>query len=98
MKPIAEPTPEEMKKLLEKAQRELQEKLDKMTPEERAQWEQNAQRIIEADRISMEEQIEQARKVAAGFSSKARPKFCTNCGAPLGSGKFCSNCGSPIGE
>lgn len=36
--------------------------------------------------------------VQAQTGSINRPKFCPNCGTPVGpTGKFCGNCGSPLG-
>ena len=89
-------TPEELKEMLEKAKRELQERLDKMTPEERQKAEQKAEAAIEEDRRSMQELIDSAASVAASFEAKHGPRFCTSCCAPVSGGKFCSYCGSPL--
>ena len=89
-------TPEEMQQALEKAKRELQATLDKMTPEERAQAEMNAQKAIAEDHASMQALLDEAAKAAGGEIAQPRPKFCGNCGAPAGSGMFCSYCGSPL--
>lgn len=89
-------TPEEMQQALEKAQRELQEKLSKMTPEERAQAEMNAQKAIAEDHASMQTLLDEAAKAAGGEIAHPKPKFCGNCGAPTGSGMFCTYCGSPL--
>ena len=38
------------------------------------------------------------KPVQAQTGSINRPKFCPNCGTPVGlTGKFCGNCGSPLG-
>ncbi len=90
------PTPEELEKLLEKAKRELQEKLDAMTPEERAKAEAKAQKLIEEDKASMQGLIDSAAEVLNNTEPKRLPKFCSNCGAPVSGGKFCTNCGSRL--
>ncbi len=97
MENSAMPSPEEMQKLLEKAQRELEETLAKMTPEERAAAERRAQTVIDADRAEMQRMTDAAAKLAAGeLPEKPAAKFCTNCGAPAEGGKFCTHCGSPL--
>ena len=96
---IPEPTPEEMQKLLEKAKKDLQAALAKMTPEERKQAALNARKLIQEDKIAKQKLIDEA---AAVFGSPApetpKQKFCTNCGAPVTAGKFCEYCGSPLGN
>lgn len=91
-------SPEELEKMLEKAKRDAQALLDKMTPEERAQAERRTQELINEDQASMQKMIEDARKVAAGFPAKenAAPRFCPNCGAAAAGGKFCEYCGSQL--
>ena len=89
-------TPEELQAILEKAQKELQEKLDSMTPEEREQAQLRAQQAIEDDAASMQKLIDEAAKVAAGDIPTQKPKFCPNCGAPAGEGKFCAFCGGAL--
>lgn len=89
-------TPEELQALLEKAQKELQEKLDSMTPEEREQAQIKAQQAIEDDAASMQKLIDDAAKVAAGNIPTQKPKFCPNCGAPAGDGNFCQFCGTAL--
>ena len=98
MENMTAPTPEEMQELLEKAQRDLQEALAKLTPEERAQAELKAQKMIEDDAAAMQELLDSGARIAAGIPSKgpAAPKFCPNCGAPAGGGKFCGYCGNPL--
>ena len=89
---------EDLEKALEKAQREWQETLERMTPEERAQAEERARKLVEADQAAIEQQLEQARSILGGPAPAAPKwtKFCTNCGAPASGGKFCTNCGHPL--
>lgn len=91
-------SPEELEKMLEKAKKEAQAMMDKMTPEEREQAMLKAKKAIEEDNARMQKLIDDAAKVAAGFPSgeKEKPKFCTNCGAPATGGKFCEYCGNPL--
>ena len=89
-------TPEELQKMIEKAQADLQAQLDKMTPEERAQAERRAKQLIAEDAASMQKMIDEAAAVAGGMPVKEAPKFCTNCGAPAGNGRFCAYCGSAL--
>ena len=91
-------TPEEMQKLIDKAKKDLEETLSKMTPEERAEAERKAKQMIEEDNRKMQELLESVAAISGGSSpsEKARPKFCSNCGAPAGEGKFCEHCGSPL--
>ena len=96
MEPNIMPTQEEIQQMLEKAQRDWQAALEKMTQEERAQAKQRAQKMVEEDNARMQALLDNAASVAAGIPSKAKPRFCTNCGAPVSGGKFCTNCGSPL--
>lgn len=51
------------------------------------------------EKIALEqEKIKNASSIFAQMAQDAqlRPKFCTNCGAPVSVGKFCTNCGSPL--
>ncbi len=89
-------TPEELQAILEKAQKELQEKLDSMTPEEREQAQIKAQQAIEDDAASMQKLMDDAAKVAAGNIPTQKPNFCPNCGAPAGDGNFCQFCGTAL--
>ena len=91
-------SPEELEKMLEKAKRDAQAMLDKMTPEERARAQAQAQRTIEEDQAAMQKLIDDAARVAAGFPAEEqeKPKFCTHCGAQASGGKFCTYCGQPF--
>ena len=95
---MAEISQEELKRMLEKAERELQEKLAKMSPEERAAAELKAKQLIEKDAADMRKLMEDAAAVAAGVQPKETkaPEFCPNCGAPVEGGKFCAYGGSPL--
>ena len=84
---------------------ELREKLSrltlnvdgkKMTPEERAQAEARAKKAVEEDEAARKALLDSAAAVLGGDAPKPKPKFCTNCGAPVSGGKFCTNCGSPL--
>ena len=89
---------EELEKMLEKAKKDLQAALDKMTPEEREQAEIKAKKLIEEDKAAMQKMIDEAAAVSAGSlpEKKNEAKFCSNCGAPANGGKFCTYCGSPL--
>jgi vacuolar-type H+-ATPase subunit H len=89
-------SPEELALALEKAKREAQALLDKMTPEEREQARIKAEKLIEEDNASMQKLIDDAKRVASEFSEKKAPSFCTGCGAPAGKGNFCEYCGQPL--
>lgn len=88
-------TQEELAALLEKAQKEAQAALDKMTPEQRAQAEERARQAIAEDAASMRKLIDDAAKIA-GTAVTDAPAFCPNCGAKAGGGNFCEYCGSPL--
>lgn len=64
------PGPEELERILEKAKKEAQAALDKMTPEERAEAEAKAKKMIEEDRASMEKLIADAAAIAEGVDTK----------------------------
>lgn len=89
---------EEMEKALEKAKREWQETLDRMTPEEREQALRKAQQAVEADDAARQQLLENARRILGDDTPQEtpKPKFCTNCGAPVSGGKFCTNCGRAL--
>ena len=86
----------ELEQMLEKAKRDLQAKLDQMTPEERAQTEIRAKKMIEEDDAARQKMLDEAAAVLAGSAPKPSPKFCGRCGAPADGGKFCAYCGMPL--
>lgn len=88
-------TPEEIQKMIEKAQAELQAKLDAMTPEERRQAELKAKQAIEEDAAHMQSILYDANRIA-GENAPEKEKLCPNCGAPAGEGNFCAYCGSQL--
>lgn len=90
------PSREELEQMLEKAKRELQEKLDRMTPEERAQAEIRAKKMIEEDEAARQKLLDEAAAIAGGAAPKKAPNFCGHCGAPADGGKFCAYCGMPL--
>lgn len=91
------PSREELEKLLEKAKREQQALLDRMTPEEREAAERRAKQMIEEDQANMQKLIEDAAAVAGSAPKKTNtPGTCPHCGAPAEGGKFCAYCGSPL--
>ncbi len=98
MENMKTPSPEELQKLLEKAQREAREAMEKLSPEERAQAEARAKQMMEEDRASMQALMDEAARVAAGVTPRAKttPKFCPHCGTPVSGGKFCTNCGGSL--
>ena len=91
-------TQEELREILEKGKRDLQESLSKMTPEERAQAMAKAQKAIEEDAERIRQLLETADQYTKGTSpaEKVPPKFCTHCGAPTSGGNFCEYCGKPL--
>ena len=86
---------EELQKLLEKAQRELQENLSQLSPEERALVEARAQKMMAEEDAERQRIFDAAAKVSSCASPTNKPKTCKNCGAPAGSGAFCEYCGTP---
>ena len=89
-------SPEELEKALEKAKKDAQAMMDKMTPEERRQAEIKAKTLIEEDKAAMQKLLDDAAGIAGRSNRKEAPRFCANCGAPAGGGKFCEYCGSPL--
>ena len=73
-------TPEELQKILERAQKELQEKLAAMTPEERERVGAVAQEMMEADEAEREQLLDDAINIL-GAQTAAEPKVCGHCGA-----------------
>lgn len=95
MENISMPSREEMEQMIEKAKRDLQETLAKMTPEERAQAEIRAKKMIEEDEAARQKLMDEVAAVT-GSAPKNAPKFCGHCGAPAEGGKFCAYCGMPL--
>lgn len=88
------PSPEELEKMLEKAKKEAEAALAKLTPEQRAEAEMRAKKLIEEDAAAMRALVESASKLSAGAAPKAA-RECPHCLAPV-SGRACEYCGSPL--
>ena len=88
------PSPEELEKMLEKAKKEAEAALAKLTPEQRAEAEMRAKKLMEEDAAAMRELVESASKLSAGAAPKAA-RECPHCLAPV-SGRVCEYCGSPL--
>ncbi len=90
-------TQEDLQKILEKAQKELQEKLAAMTPEERDWVGSVAQEMIEADEKERQELLSDAFKIlGTAPDAEDAPKVCGNCGAKAEGGETCAYCGMPL--
>ncbi len=92
-------SPEErLAKLAEKAEKEARAALEKLTPEERRRAEEGAKKYMEEESRKNREFMEKIEKLRQEQAEreKAKPKFCTNCGAPVSGGKFCENCGAKL--
>ncbi len=91
-------SPEEMRQMLEKANREAAAALAKLSPEERARAQEQARKQMEEDAASRQRILDAAAAVAAGNLPRRdpAPKFCPHCGAPVSGGNFCEYCGSPL--
>ena len=92
------PTPsrEELEAMLEKAKKEMQERLDKMTPEEREQARLRFEKAQAEDEAERQRLLDDAAKFASPAAPGSAPKFCPNCGAAAGGGKFCEFCGGKL--
>ena len=88
------PSPEELEKMLEKAKKEAEAALAKLSPEQRAEAEMRAKKLIEEDAAAMRALVESASKLSAGAAPKAA-RECPHCLAPV-SGRVCEYCGSPL--
>lgn len=88
-------TAEELRELTERAQREAKEAWEKLTPEERARAEAEAAKLMEKETKKLHEEMEKAAEFRRRHEAERapRPKFCTNCGAPVSGGNFCTECG-----
>ena len=89
------PTREELQQMIEKAQKDAEAALAKLTPEQRAEAELRAKKMIEDDAAAMRELVESASKLSFGAAPKAA-RECPHCLAPVGSGRVCEYCGSPL--
>ena len=58
------PSPEELEKMLEKAKKEAEAALAKLTPEQRAEAEMRAKKLMEEDAAAMRELVESASKLS----------------------------------
>ena len=92
LKAAAAMTPQEIAKKIEEAQRAAEEALSKMTPEQRAEAEEKAKKMIEESERKNREIVEEAQR----FLADRAPKFCSNCGTPNKGFKFCPNCGNKL--
>ena len=86
------PSPEEMARKFQEAQRAAQETLANLTPEERQRVEEEAQR----QRQEMFQKQNDLLKSAQDILASKAPKFCPNCGTPNSGGNFCPNCGNKL--
>lgn len=91
-----EPSREELEAALEKAKRDYQEIIEKMTPEERAEAERKAAQAITEDEEKMQKLLDDCAKIMGKTAPAKKANFCSNCGAPAGEGNFCSYCGKPL--
>ena len=91
-------TREDLEKMIEKAKKDWQEALEKLSPEERAEAEKRAQKMVADDEAKRKRLLESASELLGKRSvpETPTPKFCKSCGAPAGSGKFCEYCGQPL--
>ncbi len=92
-------TPEELAKIQEEALKKAQETWNKLTPEEQAKASENAQRMLEEEMRKHQEMMDTVNRLIAEKKEKentSKPKFCSNCGAPVSGGKFCGNCGNAL--
>ncbi|MBR0082025.1 MAG: hypothetical protein IJP98_04730 [Clostridia bacterium] len=87
---------EELAKALEKAKRDWEETLAKMTPEERAAAERKAQQALAEDEARRKKLLDSVAAIMGKPAPKARPNFCSHCGAPAGTGNFCEYCGERL--
>ena len=95
MADFPEYTQEDLQKILERAQKELQTKRAAMTSQERERVGAVAQEMIEADGAEREHLPDDAVNIL-GAHTAAVPKVCGHCGAKAEGGKFCAFCGMPL--
>ena len=96
MENFKEPTREEMQEMIEKAQRDWQNTLDAMTPEERAEALRKAQEALAKDEAERQRLLDTAAELLGKKETAEKPKFCPNCGAPANGGNFCEYCGAKL--
>ena len=89
---------EELEKLLEKAKRDYEELVAKMTPEERAAADERARKAIAEDEVERQRLIEGAAALKNDNMPKKpeAPKTCPNCGAQAKGENYCPYCGTPL--
>lgn len=95
MADFPEYTQEELQQILERAQKELQEKLAAMTPQQRDWVGAVAQEMIEADETDRQKMLDDAIQIL-GAHTAAETKVCGHCGAKEQSGDVCAFCGMPL--
>ena len=91
------PSPEELQRLIEEAQKKVQAMVDGMTPEERARAEAGAKRLAEEERAAMQELTDAVARVAGAAPTEKEPlQLCPYCGAQLSGETVCEYCGSSL--
>ena len=96
MENIPDISQEELKKLVEKAEKDMQAILEKMTPEEREQAQIKAQKAIQEDEARIQKLLDDAAALTSASPRTQARETCASCGAPAGSGNFCEYCGQPL--
>lgn len=90
---------EEMERIIKESERQLQEALARMSPEERQKAEQLGWKAVKDDEAQRQQLLDSAAEVLKGSSPQqaapAPARFCKHCGAPI-KGKFCEYCGMPV--
>ncbi len=55
--------------------------------------------MLEEEMRKHQEMMDAVNRIIAEKKEKentSKPKFCSNCGAPVSGGKFCGNCGNAL--